>query len=270
MFPVSDTRVSVLGEFGGLGLPLAGHLWRENQNWGYRTYRTREELQTNYEVLIRKLLPLIGKGLAAAVYTQTTDVESEVNGLLTYDRAVIKLDAKRIAALHQKLYQPQPTIVTKWLVNTSETAPQKWRYTTSPPQEGWMKPEFDDASWQQGQGGFGTDNTPGAVPRTKWNTQSIWLRRTVELGTFDPGKVHIRVHHDEDAQVYFNGTLIAKLPGYTMGYDEIELDADARAALRKGKSTIAVHCRQTRGGQYIDLGLVETSTVEPPTASSSR
>jgi hypothetical protein len=270
MFPASENRVSVLGEFGGLGLPLPGHLWRENQNWGYRTYKTSEELQTNYEALIHKLLPLIGKGLAAAVYTQTTDVESEVNGLMTYDRKVIKLDVERIAALHKKLYQPQPTIVTKPLVATSETAPQRWRYTTSAPPDGWAEPEFDDAAWTHGSGGFGTPDTPGAVPRTRWNTKEIWLRRTVELGRFDPAHVQLRVHHDEDADVYFNGKLVARLGGHTMGYDEIILDEKARSALRKGENRIAVYCRQTRGGQYIDLGLVEVTTLHPAAALPSQ
>src|SRR5690606_9265933 len=94
-----DKRAVVLGEFGGLGLPVEGHLWWDKRNWGYRTYQTKEELWMNYERLIRKLLPLIGQGLAAAVYTQTTDVEGEVNGLMTYDRAVLKFDQEQMREL---------------------------------------------------------------------------------------------------------------------------------------------------------------------------
>jgi hypothetical protein len=96
-------RAVVLGEFGGLGLPLDGHLWWNKRNWGYRTYKTTEELRENYARLITQLRPLKDAGLAAAIYTQTTDVEGEVNGLLTYDRAVIKFDAEQLARMHREL-----------------------------------------------------------------------------------------------------------------------------------------------------------------------
>jgi len=90
-------RAVVLGEFGGLGLPMVGHLWWNKENWGYRTYETVDELRNNYADLTQQLLPLIKKGLAAAVYTQTTDVKGEVNGLMTYDRDHIKLGAEWLA-----------------------------------------------------------------------------------------------------------------------------------------------------------------------------
>jgi len=96
MFPVLTERASVLGEFGGLGLPVADHLWWDKRNWGYRTFDDRAKLQAAYEALIEKLEPLVRQGLAAAVYTQTSDVEGEVNGLMTYDRAVIKVPPEAV------------------------------------------------------------------------------------------------------------------------------------------------------------------------------
>ena len=108
MFPVLKDRVSVLGEFGGLGLPLAGHLWWDKRNWGYKTFEDRAALQAAYEGLIEKLAPLVKNGLSAAIYTQTTDVEGEINGLMTYDRKVVKFDAARLAELHRKLIQSVP------------------------------------------------------------------------------------------------------------------------------------------------------------------
>jgi beta-galactosidase/beta-glucuronidase len=103
MYPVMADRASVLGEFGGLGLPLEGHLWWNKRNWGYRTFEDRAKLQAAYEALIDKLASLVKDGLAAAIYTQTTDVEGEVNGLMTYDRKVVKFDAAKLAELHRKL-----------------------------------------------------------------------------------------------------------------------------------------------------------------------
>ncbi|MDR3338539.1 MAG: hypothetical protein LBT25_00340 [Candidatus Symbiothrix sp.] len=95
----------VLGEFGGLGLPLAGHVWQEKDNWGYQSFKNEEELLKRYIQFVSDLEQLIDKGLSAAVYTQTTDVEIETNGLITYDRKVVKLSEAKLWEVHQKLYK---------------------------------------------------------------------------------------------------------------------------------------------------------------------
>jgi beta-galactosidase/beta-glucuronidase len=89
-------RSCVLGEFGGIGLPVENHLWEKGRNWGYVQYKTSEEATNAYIELAEKLKTLIPRGFSAAVYTQTTDVESEINGLMTYDRKVVKMDEERI------------------------------------------------------------------------------------------------------------------------------------------------------------------------------
>jgi beta-galactosidase/beta-glucuronidase len=94
----------VLGEYGGLGLPVSGHVWHEKDNWGYQSFKTADDLFAKYTVFIDTLDHLIDKGLSAAVYTQTTDVEVEVNGLMTYDRKVVKNPPAKFKGLHQKLY----------------------------------------------------------------------------------------------------------------------------------------------------------------------
>ena len=102
---VFGTTISlVLGEYGGLGLPLEGHTWQQKDNWGYQSFKSKEELEARYRTLVADLNELIPKGLAAAVYTQTTDVEIETNGLMTYDRKVIKIPAEVLLQIHQKLY----------------------------------------------------------------------------------------------------------------------------------------------------------------------
>ncbi|MEE9371017.1 MAG: sugar-binding domain-containing protein [Sedimentisphaerales bacterium] len=101
--PSELDRASVLGEFGGLGLPVKGHTWQDEKNWGYRSFETRQELTEAYLSLLDKLQPLIEKGLSSAIYTQTTDVEIEVNGMMTYDRAIIKMDPRRIATANRRV-----------------------------------------------------------------------------------------------------------------------------------------------------------------------
>ncbi len=100
-------RACVLGEFGGLGMPVHGHTWQQEKNWGYVSYTDREKLTDAYIKLLTTMQPLIDRGLTAAVYTQTTDVEVEVNGLMTYDRKVLKMDQARIRAAAEKMYQPR-------------------------------------------------------------------------------------------------------------------------------------------------------------------
>lgn len=94
----------VLGEYGGLGLPLEGHTWQDKNNWGYQSFPSKEELLAKYEDFINRFPELIRKGLSAAIYTQTTDVEIETNGLMTYDRKVIKMPEDRLRQMHRKLY----------------------------------------------------------------------------------------------------------------------------------------------------------------------
>jgi hypothetical protein len=249
-------RAIVLGEFGGLGRPVKGHTWQAAKNWGYGgTIDTKEALTQTYVDLLLRLHPLVGRGLSAAVYTQTTDVEIEVNGLMTYDRAMVKMDIEAIRAAARKLYEPAP--ILKPLVPTSEAAPQTWRYVTAKPADGWEKPGFDDAAWKEGPGGFGTKDTPGTVVRTVWETQDIWIRRTFELEAAPTGLVELKIHHDEDAEVYLNGVPAAQLKRFKTGYEAMPMAREAVAALKAGKNVLAVHCKQTVGGQYIDVGLVE-------------
>ena len=106
MPPVEEKRAAVLGEFGGLGLPLSGHLWQAEGNWGYRNFDDTQVYEARYAELIKNLYPLVDKGLAAAIYTQTSDCEVEVNGLMTYDREVTKLEPARFAALNRGYLPP--------------------------------------------------------------------------------------------------------------------------------------------------------------------
>ncbi len=96
-------RSCVLGEYGGIGLPIEGHLWVKDKNWGYVQYKTSEEATNAYIELAEKLKALIPRGFSAAIYTQTTDVEVEINGLMTYDRKVIKMDEAKIRKVNREV-----------------------------------------------------------------------------------------------------------------------------------------------------------------------
>ncbi|MAT68899.1 MAG: glycoside hydrolase family 2 [Planctomycetaceae bacterium] len=136
----------------------------------------------------------------------------------------------------------------------------EWKFRLRRPADGWQKAEFDDSGWRTGQGGFGTRGTPGARIGTRWRTRNIWLRKTVDLEQV-PEKPGLLIHHDEDAEVYVNGQQVAELSGWSSKYEVVPLDAKARSALVAGKNVVAVHCRQTDGGQFIDVHLVDVDNV---------
>lgn len=96
-------RPTVLGEYGGIGLPMEGHLWQPDKNWGYIQFKNPEDVTNEYIKYADQLKKLILKGFSAAVYTQTTDVEGEVNGLMTYDREILKVEEKSIRKVNLEI-----------------------------------------------------------------------------------------------------------------------------------------------------------------------
>jgi len=176
---------------------------------------------------------------------------------MLYDKAVWKKWASRDKTKASG-WAPIPALpkVTS-LVPAADKQAATWRYTTTQPADDWAGSGFDDSSWKEGRSGFGTRNTPGAVIGTVWNTRDIWLRREIELPAGKSSDPQAWLHHDEDAEVYINGVLALKLSGFVSGYDAFPLTPAGKTALKTGKNIIAIHCRQTGGGQYIDLGLVD-------------
>ena len=101
--------INVLGEYGGIGFPVEGHLWQADKNWGYVQYKSGDEVLAEYADFAEQLKQLIKQGCSAAVYTQTTDVEIEVNGLMTYDRKVIKMDENKLRAVNEGIIKSMET-----------------------------------------------------------------------------------------------------------------------------------------------------------------
>ena len=105
MYLYDKDYVNVLGEYGGIGWPVEGHLWQPDRNWGYVQFKSADEVLDTYEKYAMQLIELVDDGFAGAIYTQTTDVEIEVNGLMTYDRKVIKLDMDRLRDINTKVIE---------------------------------------------------------------------------------------------------------------------------------------------------------------------
>ncbi len=256
--PPSPTQALACGEYGGIGFLVKGHTWK-SEGGGYTNVTDPKTLEENYGQYTALLKSFRDEhGLSAAVYTQLTDVETELNGLFTYDR-VLKCDPKEIALANRFQY-PVPTY--RSIVPTSEQTTQTWKYSFDKPADNWTSASFDDNAWQSGPGGFGTAGTPGMGHLgTRWNTPDIWLRRTFFPGNLTPTQIAqlvIREYHDEDLEIYINGVRALSLPGFNGSYEYQPLSGEAKAALVSGgENTIAVHCHQTIGGQFVDVGLAQ-------------
>jgi hypothetical protein len=158
-------------------------------------------------------------------------------------------------------WAPLPTPPTlDVVVPDSQHQKVTWRYTTERPAADWASEQFEDSTWKQGPGGFGSEGTPNIVIGTPWKTADIWLRRSFTMPNTPAPNLQFVVYHDEDVQIFVNGAPAARERGFVSTYETLDMGAEARAQLKPGaKVTLAVHCHQTQGGQGIDVGLVNVT-----------
>ncbi len=247
----------MVSEFGGTR-------WSKKEGWGYGDGpKTIEEFYQRYEGLVNALLD--NPDMFGFCYTQLTDVEQEQNGLYHYDRTP-KFDAKRThditarAAAYEKtgpVTKPRLPVSHHWQVLLGAAADgalnQPYRYTTEKPAGDWNQPAFNDQAWAAALAPFG-NALPGV--KTEWKTSDIFLRREFEWAGGAFKNAAMAIFHDEDTEVYVNGTKIWEAQGYVGGYRMAEITEALKKALKPGRNTLAVHTHQTNGGQYIDLAIL--------------
>ncbi len=264
--PYSTTQVLACGEYGGIGYIIPGHIWKSGPT--YIMIDNQKDYTNLYDEFANDLvLYKTNKGLSAAVYTEITDVEVELNGLLTYDRAISKGPVETIRSSNTKVINDQMYISD--ILPVSEKNARMWKYTLTEPAGNWYRTTFTDSAWKTGEAGFGTSFTPGSHVKTVWDTKNTWIRQEFTLG--DISKINrddlvLYMHHDEDAEVYINGIKAASIKGATSGYSVFPMTKESKTALvSNGKNVIAVSCKQTVGGQYIDAGISVISKDKPIT-----
>lgn len=251
----------MVSEFGGAGYDLTPN----GIGWG-TTPKTREEFYARYQGLVDALLD--NPDICGFCYTQLTDVEQEQNGLYYYDRRP-KFDIKKIHDITSRhaAYEksgpitPPPPVARepnyRVLVGAAADgdAAKPYRFTTNNPGTNWTAELFGDTEWSVAAAPFGTTEKS----RTRWDSSDIWLRQNFEWNG-EPFKAGaLVISYDEDTEVYVNGQKVWSHVGFINNYAIYEITATLKAALKKGSNTLAVHTRQTGGGQFIDLALL----VEP-------
>ena len=154
----------------------------------------------------------------------------------------------------------------RWPVPTAEQSGQLWRYTMKEPRSKWATVAFNDRGWKTGAAAFGA-----AVARTVWHTDDLWLRRNFDLEETPTGMARLWLRLQGEAEVYLNGVLALRGCGCADGYESHEITEAARAALQKGKNTIAIHAiSMTDSVPVIDAGLFLPGIVETPGSVSLR
>ncbi len=250
------------------GVPLDSRTHLTKTDWSLWS-ATMAESQSDFEAIVSPIYDYLNRTTARVPFVDsyvTDNIKSDgmhsrpvIGGVfikLLADQTVWRKYTERGAKIANKYALfPAPQQVTE-VVPTSRKEPVAWRYTTKTPEGEWTKPGFDDSSWQEGPGGFGTTMTPGSVVRTTWKTDDIWLRRSITIPADAASNLQFLVHHDEDVEIYVNGVLGAKEAGYVGSYTPMEIAPSALALLQPGATVkLAVHCHQTQGGQYVDVGL---------------
>lgn len=261
--PVAN-RISVCGEYGGITLVIKDHVWK-NSDMTYVSVNNGEELKDLFISYTDLLKPLQSDGLGGAVYTQLTDLEGEVNGLITYDRKVVKVNETQKAAMKKAIEYSINASSVELLPTALRAKDTKWKYTTTMPQGDWTSLSFNDLGWPTGTSGFGAGGPPNtsydnkSTINTEWNTSDIYLRKTFQVKELTPELregLRLTLYHDDDCEIYINGVLAFKATGYTSNYKKVDVYTEAKAALRENANNIiAIKCKQYTGGQYIDAGL---------------
>lgn len=142
------------------------------------------------------------------------------------------------------------------IVATSDEMIYETKYTEEQPAEGWMNADFSDASWKTGKAPFGNSSRTG----TRWKSDDLWIRREFDLTTTTFNKPFLKLHHDDNVDVFINGKKVYTVTGWTNKFIYVPLTD--RTIFKKGKNVLAIHVRNTAGGQWLDAGIVQEPVVK--------
>lgn len=142
----------------------------------------------------------------------------------------------------------------KTVLAAANEKPYTCKYTEAEPAKEWATAQFDDSSWKTGTAPFSDDKSAAKI---LWTSKNIWVRRAFTINNLDFNKLSLKLHHDDDVEVYLNGEKIAEQSGANGDLQYFPLNADAVSKLKKGENILALHCTNTGGGAWLDAGLAD-------------
>ncbi len=275
-----DTRAAALGAFGSLSQGVDDHTWHQTAPFNYVAKTAVPILTDQYRALLSSVWGLnASPGLSMAMYRQLNDVEGELDGLFTYDRAILKVDAARVkqatsgdldatySVLETSDVKGDPQYTPSGGVANYFNQGHPYRFTFNDPGVGWEQPGFDDSSWSTALAPFGRGTVEGASYRSSWIGPDIWLRGDFDYIGPAGGSTYLRAFHQKELTAYVNGAFAASSADSSATYEDLPISAAANASIESGPGLIAAHCRQTAGAQFLDLGLVRYASETPPLAA---
>jgi hypothetical protein len=197
--------------------------------------------------------PLITHNTYFSIWSHT----DQLNGSVTHHWTGKDQSLLGIVRVDNRFYrfmgEAAPTFKTLLASGDEGTYITKYKMEEAPAPD-WAKSSFDDSGWQTGEGPFGDQR---ARAGTNWTGKDIWIRRRFNLTTLPQGRLMLKLYHDDDAEVFFNGQRVSRQRGSNGDYEMIVLSEEAKAKLQVGENLLALHCRNAGGGSWIDAGLSE-------------
>ncbi len=182
----------------------------------------------------------MGDSLAASHTKHWTEVDQDLLGLVEVDGTTYR-------------FLGMPPIRHKTILAAADEGPAPARYTERRPRANWIQPEYDDSGWSEGSAPFTDEEEEAGTP---WTSEDLWYRRSFDLETVQENGLLLKIRHDDDVTVYLNGEQIFDVTGWQHSYKYIPVPESAILALRPEGNVLAIHIRNTAGGQWLDAGLV--------------
>jgi len=266
-----NERASACFITGSYSYVINGHVWNTSSSSDIKNDSIYAARLNEFSTASKNLT---FNGMAGLAMVQTSDVENEVNGLMTYDRKVYKAGAQSDSILKATTDFMQTKIIAP-ILKTGAQGGELWKYVIyapigsgTPPADWYSNVNSDANNWSEGLSGFGS-NMGWFVPNTPWagDNREIYLRKMVNIPVLNAGdQLQFTIAYDENYEFYINGVLASSNTGWTTSYVPVTITPEAQAAIKYGADNLfAIHVIQNGGGSAIDLGVTAKNASYPIT-----